>query len=230
VNALRALGFVALLSLVACSGQRVPEVVPAVPVASLPGHDHLTVDTAPKEGLRMVPPEAYVRTYLQLFGALAPLDVQNKARAADGAQLFDTWSDYLATLGFPDDKLDLPRATQTNALMIATFERLGAALCDRAMEHDRKAPLGERVIFAFEGTEVQDLPSFAVRFDVLHRTFLGYPSKLAPPERLARFHQLFTATVARHAGGPKKAKLTPHETGWAVVCEGLVRHPEFQLH
>jgi hypothetical protein len=178
----------------------------------------------------MVPPEAYVRTYLQLFGALAPLELQKKARGADGPQLFDTWTDYLATLGFPDDKLDLPRAAQTNALMVATFERLGAALCDRAMEHDRKAPLTERVIFAFEGTEVTDLAGFEGRFDVLHRTFLGYPSKLAPADRVTRFHKLFADTVARHAGDPTKSKLTPHETGWAVVCEGLVRHPEFQLY
>lgn len=227
---LHTLALAAVTAVTACTGQKTPETIPAVPVTSLPGHDHLAVDTTPKEGLRMVPPEAYVRTYLQLFGALAPLDVQKKARGADGPQLFDTWSDYLATLGFPDDKLDLPRATQTNALMVATFERLGAALCDRAMEHDRKAPLSEKVIFAFEGTDVDDLTAFSSRFDVLHRTFLGYPSRLAPGERVVRFHKLFTDTVARHAGDAKKSKLTPHETGWAVVCEGLVRHPEFQLY
>ncbi|WP_437742083.1 hypothetical protein WME73_42910 [Sorangium sp. So ce302] len=41
------------------------------------------------------------------------------------AALFDSWGDYLAALGLPDHGLDLPRATQTNALMLAAFERLG---------------------------------------------------------------------------------------------------------
>lgn len=176
----------------------------------------------------MVPPEAYVRTYLQLFGGLSPLAVQKKAKGAEGAQLFDVWSDYLATLGFPDDKLDLPRAAQTNALMVATYERLGTALCDRAVEHDLrgKTPLKERVVFAFEGTEAKDDAAFASRFDVLHRTFLGYPAALAPPTRTTRFHTLFKDTVARH----EKSKLSAEEAGWAVVCEGLIRHPEFQLY
>lgn len=227
---LRILALGALTCVCACFGGKTPAVVPSVPVASLPGHDALAIDTTPKEGLRMVPPEAYVRTYLQLFGGLAPLEVQKRARGADGPQLFDTWADYLATLGFPDDKLDLPRATQTNALMIAAFERLGAALCDRAMEHDRKAKAEERVVFAFDGAEVSDLAAFEARFDVLHRTFLGYPAKLAPNERTPRFYKLFTDTVARHAGDAKKAKLSAQQTGWAVVCEGLVRHPEFHLY
>ena len=140
----RLLGLV--VTLTACIGSRTPEVVPSVPVASLPGHDKVVVDTSPKEDLRMVPPEAYVRTYLQLFGGLSPLVVQKKAKGAEGAQLFDAWSDYLATLGFPDDKLDLPRAAQTNALMIATFERLGAAHPFR--HHDRfLADVLEAVLF-----------------------------------------------------------------------------------
>lgn len=202
---------------VACVGSRTPEVVPSVPVASLPGHDRVVVDTTPKEGLRMVPPEAYVRTYLQLFGGLSPLAVQKKAKGilpGDGAQLFDAWNDYLATLGFPDDKLDLPRAVQTNALMVATFERLGAALCDRAAEDNMKT-LG-----------VTDTTKFDESFDVLHRTFLGYPSKLAPPPRIERFRTLFKDAVARHS----KSKLSAEQAGWAVVCQGLIRHPEFQLY
>jgi hypothetical protein len=219
----------AVVFLTACVGPRTPSVVPSVPVASLPGHDRIVVDTSPKEELRMVPPEAYVRTYLQLFGGLSPLAVQKKAKGAEGAQLFDAWSDYLATLGFPDDKNDLPRAAQTNALMIATFERLGAALCDRAAEHDLHAPLSERIVFAFEGAEVKDEVAFGARFDVLHKTFLGYPASLAPSERVTRYYALYKDTVARHATDGK-SKLTPAETGWAVVCQGLVRHPEFQLY
>lgn len=214
-----------------------PEVVPGIPVTQLQGHGSIAQDTAPKEELRMVPAEAYMRTYLQLFGGLAPLDVQKKARGGDGAQLFDTWDDYLAALGFPDYRNDIPRGAQTNALMVATFERLGAALCDRAVEHDlgtdKKpgAKLAERIIFAFEETKGDpDVKSFADRFDVLHRTFLGYPAALAETDRTNRFYKLYMDTVARHRKNPVKTKLNPEQAGWAVVCEGLIRHPEFQLY
>lgn len=209
------------------------DTIPAVPVAALPGHSALAVDTAPKADLRMVPAEAYVRTYLALFGGLAPLELQKRARGADGAQLFDTWGDYLATLGLPDYKTDLPRARETNALMLATFERLGAALCDRAVEHDLRGQK-PRVVFDFDVPKDLDVTAFTPRFDVLHRTFLGYPEKLAPG-RAARFFDLYGKTLARHAGdagktGKDKPKLAPNEAAWAVVCEGLVRHPEFHLY
>ena len=104
----------------------------------------------------MVPPEVYMRTYLQLFGGLLPSEVQAKAKGKDGNQLFDTWDDYVSSLGFPDYRLDIPRQTQTNALMVASFERLGIALCDRAVEHDlgkaheKLVPIAKRLIFAFE--------------------------------------------------------------------------------
>ena len=193
-------------------------------------------DNAPKEELRMVPAEAYMRTYLTLFGGLAPLEVQKRARGGDGGQLFDTWDDYFSSLGFPDYRIDMPRGTQTNALMVATFERLGVALCDRAVEHDLKAkpppPVNERVIFAFDvpaGEINQD--AFDARFDVLHRTFIGYPVKLAPTDRPARFFALYQEVVKRHEAHPApKARFTPQEAGWASVCYGLVRHPEFHLY
>ena len=76
--------------------------------------------------------------------------------AATAPQLFDTWDDYVSALGFPDYRLDIPRQTQTNALMVATFERLGVALCDRAVEHDLKgrgsaaAGRTSALIFAFD--------------------------------------------------------------------------------
>jgi hypothetical protein len=192
-------------------------------------------DTTRKEDLRMVPPEVYMRTYLQLFGGLAPLTVQKEARGKDGGNLFDTWDDYVAALGFPDYRLDIPRQTQTNALMVATFERLGVALCDRALEHDWKGsprpPVQARVIFAFEppkgNTSAAD---FALGFDVLHRTFLGYPAPLAPAERTARFYELFRNVAAHHAKASPKSRFTPDEEGWVSVCYGLVRHPEFQLY
>lgn len=183
----------------------------------------------------MVPPEAYMRTYLTLFGALAPLDVQKRARGADGSQLFDTWDDYVSALGFPDYRLDIPRQTQTNALMIATFERLGVALCDRALEHDLKSkdpvPIAQRLVFAFDvpASEV-DEKAFAERFDVLHRTFLGYPASLAPPERIKRFFDLYRGVEADREKTKEKLRFTPREAAWAAVCYGLVRHPEFHLY
>ena len=213
---------------------KTPQVVPSVPVAQLPGHSQLAQDTAQKEELRLVPAEAYIRTYLSLFGGLAPLEVQKKARGGDGAQLFDTWDDYVGTLGLPDYRNDLPRGAQTNALMLATFERLGAALCDRAVEHDLhgKTVLKDRLIFAFEPTPKPPTPTeFAERFDVLHRTFLGYPASLAETDRTTRFRELYEQTVKRHED-PKapKSRLSPSEAGWATVCEGLIRHPEFHLY
>jgi hypothetical protein len=195
-------------------------------------------DTAPKQDMRMVPPEVTMRTYLQLFGGLAPLAVQARARGGDGSALFDTWDEYVSALGVPDHRLDIPRQTQTNALMVATFERIGVALCDRAVEHDLKGkgrapppPPGDRVIFAFELPDGDiDATAFAERFDVLHRTFLGYPAALAPPERSERYFQLYRDIVAGHAKAQPKSRFSPREAGWAAVCYGLVRHPEFQLY
>jgi hypothetical protein len=224
------------------------EVVPGVAVNQLPGHATVGVDTSPKQDLRLVPAEAYMRTYLQLFGGLAPsagkngaspLDAQKIAKGSDGNQLFDTWDDYLSAIGLPDYRNDIPRGAQTNALMVATFERLGAALCDRAVEHDlgtRQKPgvaAKERVIFAFDDPPSSglDAAGFAARFDVLHRTFLGYPAALAETDRIARFHAVFDEVQKRHAD-PKapKSRFLPDQAAWATVCEGLIRHPEFQLY
>jgi hypothetical protein len=225
----------AALALIA-SGCARAEVVPRTPAAPLPESGHLVQDTTPKQDRRLVPAEAYVRTYLQLFGGLAPIEVQRRARGADGAALFDTWDDYLSALGFPDYRLDLPRGTQTNALMIAAFERLGVALCDRAVEHDLKAKpppfVKDRLLFAFEPPAgAATAATFAQGFDVLHRTFLGYPARLAPPGREASFFDLYQQTAARHAEkGSARSRFTPGESGWAAVCYGLVRHPEFHLY
>jgi hypothetical protein len=226
----------AALTLAACSHP--PEAVYPGPKQSIAPAAVVAEDTAPKEDLRLVPPEVYMRTYMQLFGALAPLDVQKRARGGDGNALFDSWDDYVSALGFPDYRLDIPRQTQTNALMVATFERLGAALCDRAVEHDLKGPKGgsppavsERTIFAFDVPRGDvDAQGFAARFDVLHRTFLGYPASLVPPQRGARFYQLYRDIVAGHAKADPKSRFTPQEAGWAAVCYGLVRHPEFHLY
>jgi hypothetical protein len=228
---------VAALALLVVAGCGRPAIVPATPAAAPPARAVEAQDSSPKADLRLVPAEAYVRTYLQLFGGLDPVTAQARARGADGGALFDTWEDYLAALGFPDYRLDLPRATQTNGLMMAAFERLGDALCDRALEHDLKGktpvPVDERLIFAFDVPKgpVVDMESFAPRFDVLHRTFLSYPARLAPTSRTRAFFDLYSGAVARHAAkNARKSRFTPAEDGWAVVCYGLVRHPEFHLY
>jgi hypothetical protein len=234
---MRSLACLAGAALAACASHP-PEVVAPGARTALSPSGVVAEDTAPKQDLRLVPPEAYMRTYLQLFGGLAPLDVQKRARGGDGAQLFDTWDDYVSALGLPDYRLDIPRQTQTNALMVATFERLGVALCDRAVEHDLRArpggpppPVAERLVFAFDlPTGPVDAAAFAPRFDTLHRTFLGYPAALAPPQRASRFLQLYADIVAGHAKADPKSRFSPAEAGWAAVCYGLVRHPEFHLY
>jgi hypothetical protein len=215
-----------------------PASVRPTPVA-IPGHDSLDQDTAPKESQRMVPPEAYLRTYLQIFGGMTPLEVQADAKKLinnKNVLLFDTWGDYLALLGLPDYASDIPRTTQTNALMLSTFERLGVTLCDRAIERDLKAvppvPVAGRRVFAFEvPADAIDQAAFAERFDVLHRTFLGYPAALATTDRTTKFFALYQGAFTKYSAADAPAsRLTPAEVGWASVCYGLIRHPEFHLY
>ena len=212
---------------------------PPQPIGNLPGHGGVGQDTTPKEQERLVPAEAYIRTYLQLFAPLVPagapltpLTVQKALRGADNSTLFDTWDDYLFELGLPDYRNELPRGIQTNALMVATFERLGLALCERAVEHDLRAAPATRAVFDFAlpaGAIVES--DFAPLFDLIHRTFLGYPARLAPTDRTHRFFQLYAGTVQRHqAPGAGTFRFNPSEAGWAAVCYGLVRHPEFHVY
>ena len=45
---------------------------------------------------------------------------------------------------------------------------------------------------------------------------------------MTRFFKIYTDTVAAHAAkGAPKYSFTPPLAGWATVCYGLVRHPEF---
>ena len=236
----RTLPVAASLCLLACGAAPPPIVMPT------PGGPIVTTgtaleDTTRKEDLRMVPPEVYMRTYLQLFGALAPLDAQREARGKDGGNLFDTWDDYVAALGFPDYRLDVPRQTQTNALMVSTFERLGVALCDRALEHDWKGssppPVQGRVIFAFEPTKGNvSVLAFSERFDVLHRTFLGYPRR--SPRRSGRRASTNSSAMYRQTtprrpqvaasrptkrGGPRSA------TGSSVTLSSTCTRPRRRM-
>lgn len=195
----------------------------------LPAHATIAIDTTPKERRRMLAPEVYLRAYLGWFGGLAPLDVQARAKPRN---LFDAWDDYLAAMGLPDYRFDLPRQTQSNTLMLATLGRLGEVLCIRAAEHDirQKQPPGGRVVFDFDLIDKPSEEQFAERFDVLHRTFLGYPASLAPPDRVSRFYQLYQTVAQRHSKDKKNAPLTAAETAWAAVCTALVQHPETELY
>jgi hypothetical protein len=231
----RGLTVLLTVALAACATTSTPRTVHRVPITAIPGHASLRHDDSPKQPERLLPPETYIRTYLQLFGGLAPSEVQERARGR--GNLFDTWDDYLAALGLPDYQRDIPRAAQSNALMVAAFERLGIALCDRAVEHDLRGPnappVAQRIVFRFELPPGEpDEAAFVQRFDVLHRLFLGYPVALATTDRNARFFRLYRTVAERHTvgGGVRGATFAPSEAGWAAVCYGLIRHPEFHLY
>jgi hypothetical protein len=209
-----------VLALVGCAPPL--QVVPR-PQPPLAPEAVTTQDTTPKEDVRMLPAEATLRTYLELLGGVTPREAQQRLR---GGGLFDSWSDYAAALGLPDHRNDLPRAAQSNALMAATSDRMAVALCVRAAEHDLRGglPAGKRLVFAFEGPAAPASGgAFAPLFDVLHRTFLGYPAALAPPGRTEAFFALYRATVARPRPG---GRLSAIEAGWVAVCVALARHPE----
>jgi hypothetical protein len=176
---------------------------------------------------RMLPPEAYLRAYLLWFGGLTPRDVEARAR---GGGMFESWDPYLAALGLPDYKRDLPRQEQSNALMLSALGRLGEVLCARAAERDlhRNLPLTTRVVFRFEAAPTPDLASFSTALDVLHRKFLGYPLRLAPDTRAARLFALYREVASRHTG--QASPLTADESAWAAVCTALVQHPEVEIY
>lgn len=227
---------VAPFAAVACSSSKdEPKPLQGQPVSAIPGHETLQ-DNSHKEGPRLVPSEVYLRTYLSMFGdSLTPLQVEEIARGDLDGSLFDRWSDYLGSLGFPDYKVDVTRARNTNALMLASFERLGIALCVRAAERELGAnppPLAERRVFAFDLTPGEPTEAeFADRFDVLHRTFLSYPASLAETNRTKRFYDLYKTVYASHAKPDAYPSLiTPVQAGWAAVCYGLTRHPEFHIY
>jgi hypothetical protein len=203
-------------------------------LVNVPGHDTLAQDNSHKESPRLMAAEGYLRSYLRIFGGLTALQTQT-ALASGGDGLFDSWSNYLAALGLPNYSIDLPRGAQTNALMVATFERLGIALCDKALLKDwsttTPVAMAQRAVFAFDPPkDVTDKVAFTAAFDVLHRTFLGYPVRLAPTNRVDSYFDLFTQLLATHTTDPKASRFTPNQEAWAAMCYGLVRHPEFQLY
>lgn len=181
---------------------------------------------APAPQPRMVPPEAFLRAYLAWFGAAGPYDVFLRARGDD---LFDRWPDYLAALGLPDHHVDAPRLTRSNTVMRAAIGRLGEALCVRAAEHDlhARAAIDRRMLFAANAVAAPTRSQFETMFDVLHRTFLGYPSSLAPRGRVERFFELYRRFAADR---DRKPGLTADETAWVGICTALVQHPEASVY
>jgi hypothetical protein len=216
----------ALLVLAAAAACGRPDTIEPSRAVSISEHTETVLDPTPKGHRRMVPPEAYLRAYLSWFGGLSPTDLVQKAR---GRNLFDQWNQYLVALGLPDYAIDAPRATQSNTVMLAALGRLGEALCVRAAEHDlhdRRTPPDKRVVFAFDSIANPSRDDFTSRFDTLHRTFLSYPARLAPGERIDRFYALYRSVARRHPSG----LLTSDETAWVAVCTALIQHPEAGLY
>lgn len=202
---------------------------PGPSLSDVPGHEGVGVDTRRLQGPRAMPAEVYLRSFMQLFGTSTPAETLALAKGTDGAEVFDTWSAHVAALGLPTYGADVARAGETNTLMMAAFERLGMALCERSAERDFRAG-GGKVVFDFALAEDPlDRNAFDAGFDSLHRTILGYPSLLAPA-RGGAFFDLYRDVVARHGVSGTTSRLSPAEAGWAVVCEALVRHPEFHLY
>ena len=209
----------------ACGGAGA--ITPSEPTA-LPAHKTRCSTRTPKERRRMVSPEVYLRAYLGWFGGLVPLDVQNRARPKG---LFDAWDDYLvrARPARLQDRPAAPDPEQHADARDARPARRGAVRARRRARSARRqdaARSARRVRVRCRAAT--PTTRSASGFDVLHRTFLGYPAKLAPGERVAKFHALFTEVAARHAGA--KNPLTADETAWVAVCTALVQHPEAELY
>lgn len=215
----------ALVAVLCACGHKPESIAPTAPQA-LPNHVEVSLDTSPKASRRVVPPEAFLRAYLAWFGGLSPIDV---AKQTQRSNLFDRWNEYLASIGLPDYQLDMPRVTQINLMRLATYGRLAEALCVKSVEHDLhgRTPTDRRVVFAFDVKPGPSLDDFKIGFDVLHRTFLGYPAELAPAGRVDRFYALYRQVVANHAA---TSSLTADELGWVAVCSALVQHPEAELY
>ena len=179
-----------------------------------------------------------MRTYLQLFGGLAPLDVQKRARGGDGARSSTPGTTTSRRSASPTIASTSRASTQTNALMIADVRaarrgalrsRASSTICKGQAAAARPSAL----VFAF------DLPARARRRR--GRSRRGSTSCTAPSSATrrrsrrrsarARFFQLYRDIVARPRQGATRSRASPPtRPAWAAVCYGLVRHPEFHLY
>lgn len=203
-----------------------PVVIEKLSSGELPPSRTITLDTSPKAERRAVAAEVFLRAYMYWFGTTEPREAAARAR---GDNLFDLWSQYLAALGLPDYHVDSPRVSKSNAIMLATIGRLGEALCVRTAERElgTSVPVEQRRVFAFDSQPNLSYTDFVSRFDVLHRTFLGYPFALASPSRGAVFYAMYQRVEQRHRAG---GRLPADRLAWAAVCTALVQHPEAWLY
>jgi len=97
--------------------------------------------------------------------------------------------------------------------MLATFGRLGEALCIRSAEHDlhERPDIGKRIVF-----------SRSIRWGALRSRLFSavrrpspnlprYPAELAAANRVGRFYGLFVTVSANHTKDPR---LSPEELAW----------------
>lgn len=194
--------------------------------SELPPTRTIALDRSPKAERRAVPAEVFLRAYMQWFGTSEPRETALRARGDD---LFDHWSQYLAALGLPDYHVDAPRVSKSNAIMLATIGRLGEALCVRTAERElgSNLPVDQRRVFAFDSKPDLSYTEFVPRFDILHRTFLGYPFSLAAQSRGSAFYAMYRRIEQRHLTG---GRLSADRLAWVAVCTALVQHPEAWLY
>ena len=153
-----------------------------------------------------------MRTYLHaLRRARAARRRRSDARAATAAASSTRGTTTSSALGFPDYRLDVPAADADQRADGRDVRAARASRCATArVEHDleRRRPRARpssRAPRSSRSTPPKGdvaAAAFAPRFDVLHRTFLGYPASLAPPQRMARFY----AALPRHRGGPRQGR------------------------
>jgi hypothetical protein len=155
---------------------------------------------------RMVPTEAFLRAYLTWFG-LAP-DQVGRARGND---LFDRWVVTSRHSACPTiNSTRRVHAKQHGHARRAW--RLGERCASGPRARSaRRPPIDKRVVFAFDARDQTTRDDF-IQGSVLHRTFLGYPARLAPASRRPVLPHRVVAS--RHTA----SLLTPDELGWAAVC------------
>ena len=184
----------------------------------------------------MVPPEVTMRTYLHLFGALAPLEFQKGARGATARASSTRGTTTSPRSGSPTIASTSPaRRRPTRSWWppsSASASRSATARSSTTGKEDAAEPVQERVIFAFDPPKghVSTAQTSLRGSTCLHRTFLGYPARSRRRERSQRFYALYETIAKEHAKAAPKSRFTPDEAGWAAVCYGLVRHPEFHLY
>ena len=171
-----------------------------------------------------------MRTYLQLFGGLAPLDVQKRARGGRRRAALRHVGRLRVGAGLARLPLRHPaadadqrahggdvRAPRRRALRPRARARSASAEGRRAAAG---ASASSSRSSCRQGAGSTWQPS-APRFDVLHRTFLGYPAPLAP----AAAHGALLPAVPRHRrlGTPRPTPKSRFSPGGGRLGRRLLR-------